>query len=137
MTASHSVYVNNAIKARYTGRTDKPFWGYRINEVKPAPGDIIQKNWPEHHYSFSYAENHSDYNSHADIVVEVTPDVVRVLGGNVGDTVAFGIDVQEYELDKDGFIKPNQHIIAILKNRADALNLTSDIVKVSEHTHFK
>ncbi|WP_318370768.1 DUF2272 domain-containing protein [Enterobacter sp.] len=135
--ASHSVYVNNAIKARYTGRTDKPFWGYRINEVKPAPGDIIQKNWPEHHYSFSYAENHSDYNSHADIVVEVTPDVVRVLGGNVGDTVAFGIDVQEYELDKDGFIKPNQHIIAILKNRADALNLTSDIVKVSEHTHFK
>lgn len=135
--ASHSIYVNNAIKARYTGRLDKPFWGYRIDEVKPAPGDIIQKNWPTHNYSFSYAENHADYNSHADIVLEVTQDVVRVLGGNVGDTVAFGIDVQEYELDKDGFIKPGQRIISLLKNRADELNRDSDIVKVSEASYFK
>jgi hypothetical protein len=56
--------------------------------------------------------------SHSDIVVEVSPDVVRVVGGNVGDTVTYGGDLQEYELDVEGFLKPNQRIIAILKNRA-------------------
>jgi hypothetical protein len=36
----------------------------------------------------------------------------------VSDTVTFGSDLQEYELDAEGFIKPNQGIIALLKNRA-------------------
>ncbi|WP_052129419.1 DUF2272 domain-containing protein [Sphingomonas sp. 35-24ZXX] len=116
--SSHSVFVNNAIKARVTGRTDKPFWGYRITEEKPALGDIIQRNRAGHNYSFSYAENHADYESHSDIVVEVTPDAVRVLGGNVGNTVGFGTGLQEYHLAPDGYLKPDQNIIALLKNRA-------------------
>ena len=116
--ASHSVFVNNAIKARVTGRQDKPFWGYRITEQRPELGDIIQRNRGGNSFSYSYAENHTQYNSHSDIVVEVKPDIVRVLGGNVSDTVTFGGDLQEYELDADGFLKPNQRVIAILKNRA-------------------
>ena len=116
--ASHSVFVNNAIKARVTNRLDKPFWGYRITEKQPELGDIIQRNRAGGNFSYSYAENHSQYMSHSDIVVEVTPDVVRVIGGNVGDTVTYGGDLQEYDLDAEGFIKPNQRIIAILKNRA-------------------
>jgi hypothetical protein len=116
--ASHSVFVNNAIKARVTGRLDKPFWGYRITEEKPGLGDIIQRNRGSGNYSYSYAENHSQYSSHSDIVIEVTPDVVRVVGGNIGDTVTMGGDLQEYHLDADGFIKPGQQVIALLKNRA-------------------
>jgi len=115
--SGHSVFVHNAIKARITGRTDKPFWGYRINEEKPALGDIIQRN-RKGKYSFSYAENHLEYPSHSDIVVEVTPDVVRVIGGNVGDTVALGTSPQEYDLDANGFIQAGQGVIALLKNRA-------------------
>jgi hypothetical protein len=118
--SSHSVFVNNAIKAQITGRTDKPFWGYRITEQRPALGDIIQRNRAGNNFSFSYAENHADYASHSDIVVEVTPDVVRVVGGNVQDTVSLGRDIQEYELDGGGFLKPGQRIIALLKNRAGA-----------------
>lgn len=118
--SSHSVFVNNAIKAQITSRTDKPFWGYRITEQRPALGDIIQRNRAGNNFSFSYAENHADYSSHSDIVVEVTPDVVRMVGGNVQDTVSFGREVQEYELDGDGFIKPGQGVIALLKNRAGA-----------------
>lgn len=114
----HSVFVNNAIKARVTGRTDKPFWGYRITEKKPGLGDIIQRNRGNGNYSFSHAENHASYASHSDIVVEITPDVVRVMGGNVSDTVSMAGDIQEYELDADGFIKPGQRVIALLKNRA-------------------
>jgi len=116
--ASHSVFVNNAIKARVTNRLDKPYWGYRITEKQPELGDIIQRNRAGNNFSYSYAENHSEYKSHSDIVVEVTPDVVRVVGGNVNDSVTFGSDLQEYELDAEGFIKPNQGIIALLKNRA-------------------
>lgn len=116
--ASHSVFVNNAIKARITNRRDKPFWGYRITEEKPALGDIIQRNRGTGSYSYSYAENHAEYSSHSDIVVEVTPDVVRVMGGNVGDTVTISGNIQEYELDAEGFIKPDQNVIALLKNRA-------------------
>lgn len=116
--ASHSVFVNNAIKARVTNRLDKPFWGYRITEKKPELGDIIQRNRGGGSFSFSFAENHSQYISHSDIVVQVTPDVVRVIGGNVSDTVTFGGDLQEYDLDASGFIKPGQKVIALLKNRA-------------------
>ncbi|MCM2396050.1 DUF2272 domain-containing protein [Rhizobium sp. S95] len=116
--ASHSVFVNNAIKARVTGRQDKPYWGFRITEEKPELGDIIQRNRSGRTFSYSYAENHAEYISHSDIVVEVTPDVVRVIGGNVGDTVSFGGEIQEYELDGNGFIKPGQKVIALLKNRA-------------------
>jgi hypothetical protein len=123
-SSSHSVFVNNAIKARVIGDTSKPFWGYRIAEEKPEIGDIIQRNRGQGDFSFSYAENHAQYESHSDIVVEVTPDVVRVMGGNVGDTVsmreftASGDNLQEYNLDQNGFIKPGQRVIAVLKNRA-------------------
>lgn len=116
--ASHSVFVNNAIKARVTNRLDKPFWGYRITEKPPALGDIIQRNRSGGTFTYSYAENHSEYISHSDIVVEVTPDMVRVVGGNVGNTVALGGEAQEYQLDARGFIEPGQNVIALLKNRA-------------------
>lgn len=117
-STQHSVFVNNAIKARVTSRAEKPFWGYRITEKKPELGDIIQRNRGNGNYSFSYAENHTSYSSHSDIVVEVTPDVVRVMGGNISDTVSMARDIQEYELDADGFVKPGQRVIGLLKNRA-------------------
>lgn len=116
--SAHSVFVNNAIKARITGRVDKPFWGYRITEERPDLGDIIQRNRGGGTFNFSYAENHLYYESHSDIVVELTPDVVRVIGGNVSDSVRLGGDVQEYTLGPDGYILPGQGVIAILKNRA-------------------
>ena len=114
--SAHSVFVHNAIKARMTNRTEKPFWGYRITEQAPALGDIIQRNRKDK-VSFSFAENHLHYPSHSDIVIEVTPDVVRVIGGNVGDTVALGASPQEYEVDAQGFLRAGQGVIALLKNR--------------------
>jgi hypothetical protein len=120
--ASHSVFVNNAIKARLTNRLDKPFWGYRITEKRPELGDIVQRNREGNSFTYSYAENHSQYNSHSDIVVEVTPHIIRVVGGNVSDTVTLGGDLEEYELDAEGFIKPDQRVIAILKNRAGLID---------------
>lgn len=121
--ASHSVFVNDAIQSRILGRTDRPFWGYRPSEAKPALGDIIARNRDGNDYSFDYAENHEYYLSHSDIVVEVTDRVVRVMGGNVRDTVSTStphapFDIQEYELATDGQLRSGQGLIALLKNRA-------------------
>ncbi|HEY8262518.1 MAG TPA: DUF2272 domain-containing protein [Methylosinus sp.] len=122
--ASHSAYSNDAIRAAILGRRDKPFWGFRPSAAKPEIGDIIHRNRDGGSVTFDYAENHSEFESHADIVVEVTPAVARVIGGNVGNTVSMrridqtGDDIQEYSLDANGYIAPGQSVIAILKNRA-------------------
>ena len=56
--------------------------------------------------------------------MEVRPDVIRVIGGNVGDTVSMksmtrsGDNLQDYALDANGHIKAGQGVIAVLKNRA-------------------
>lgn len=121
----HSEFSNDAINARILDRTDRPFWGYRISEMRPKIGDIIHRNRSGNNFSFDYAENHSRFASHSDVVVEVTSHVVRVMGGNVANTVSMerfnsvGDDIQEYELDNDGFIAPGQKVIAVLSNRSD------------------
>jgi len=122
--ASHSVFSHDAIQARVLNRTDRPFWGYRRTEKPPEIGDIVHRNRGNGNFSYDFAENHSQFKSHSDIVVEVTSHVARVIGGNVGDTVsmrrllASGDDIQEYRLDSAGFIDDGQRVIAILKNRA-------------------
>jgi len=40
-SASHSVYVHDAIKARHAQDASKPFWGYRLHEERPEVGDIV------------------------------------------------------------------------------------------------
>lgn len=120
----HSEFVHDAIQARVLGLSDRPFWGYRRTEQRPALGDIIQKNAKGGTIGYDYAETHSRYPSHSDVVVEVTAGVARVIGGNVGDTVSMrrvneqGDDIQEYELDAAGFLRAGQGVIALLKNRA-------------------
>lgn len=121
----HSEFVHDAIQARIMGQGDRPFWGYRRTEQRPALGDIVQKNAKGGTITFDFAESNARYSSHSDIVVEVTPGVARVIGGNVADTVALrhvnavsGDDIQEYLLDESGFIRDGQGVIAILKNRA-------------------
>jgi hypothetical protein len=120
----HSEFVHDAIQARLLNRLDRPFWGYRLTERKPALGDIIARNRAGNNFSYDHAERHADYISHSDVVVEIREQSIRVIGGNVGNTVsvsstnASGDNSQEYELDSNGFLKPGQKGIAVLKNRA-------------------
>jgi hypothetical protein len=117
---SHSVFSNDAIRARVMAEADKPFWGYRISEKKPEIGDIVHRNRLTGGtvYSYDYAETHAHFESHSDFVCEVRGKVARVIGGNTGHgegTVA----MHEYELDDHGFLAKDQKIIALLKNRSD------------------
>jgi hypothetical protein len=119
---SHSVFSNDAIRARVMEESNKPFWGYRIDEERPEIGDIVHRNRLTSGvvYSYDYAENHAHFESHSDIVCEVRGKVARAIGGNTGSgegTVA----ISEYELDDAGFLAKGQKIIALLKNRADEI----------------
>lgn len=121
--ASHSTFSHDAIQGKVLGRTDRPFWGYRRSDAKPELGDIIHRNRGSNNFTYDYTENHSSFESHSDAVVEVTSHVVRVIGGNVGDTVSMsevvgGDNLQEYNLDSQGFIADGQRVIAVLKNRS-------------------
>lgn len=118
---AHSVFAHDAIQARFQERRDSPFWGYRVTEQRPTLGNIVLRNRDRGRISFDYAERNSRYYSHSDIVVEATTEFVRVVGGNVNDSVSMSYGVsgratQEYQLDKNGFIKRDQGVIAILKN---------------------
>ena len=120
--ARHSAFVNDAIRARRINQVDKPFWGYRVSEARPDLGDIIQFDSTGQGYNFDYAENHAGYSSHSDIVVEVTPELVKVIGGNISNTVSYSSGTagsyRVFALTPEGLISSGQGVIALLKNRA-------------------
>lgn len=120
--ASHSVFSNDAIRAKVMREPKKPYWAYRIGEAKPEIGDIVHRNRSGGVYSYEYAENHTNFMSHSDIVCEVRGRVARVIGGNTGGgegTVA----MHEYVLDSEGYLTEGQKVIALLKNRADEVQI--------------
>lgn len=117
---AHSRYTNDAIRARVTEETGKPFWGYRPTEERPAIGDIIVRNRAGGSLTYDHAENHSGFKSHGDIVVEVRGRVARVIGGNTGGGEG-SVSLGDYDLDDNGYLRPGQRVIALLKNRSDAV----------------
>ncbi len=123
----HSVFVHDAIRARFLDLGDRPFWGYRPSERRPEIGDIVQRNLGPRRYSFDVAERNSDYASHSDIVVEVTSHVARAIGGDPGDEARDMDDtggvVREYALYDDGLLAAGQGVISLLKNRAGQVEI--------------
>ena len=113
--SAHSVFSNDAILARRSNDQCKPFWGYRLTEVRPQLGDIIVRNRLGNSFTFDYAENHSNFVSHSDLVVEVSDGAIKVLGGNVKNSVS----MSRYELNGSGFIDTSQDAFAILRNRIE------------------
>jgi hypothetical protein len=84
-STQHSVYISQAIRDRLSARSDAGFWGWRLNERKPAVGDLIC--WARQaavDYDHQFGGN---YAGHTDIVTEIHLDRIVVIGGNVGDSV--------------------------------------------------
>jgi hypothetical protein len=98
--AAHWRYLSPAKFNKENGELN-PFWGFRINEVRPEVGDIIVRSRSG---SGATYENFDGRETHGDIVVEVRANDVVVIGGNAGassDTVAR----RNYPLDTSGFIQ--------------------------------
>ncbi|NJM97347.1 MAG: DUF2272 domain-containing protein [Phormidesmis sp. RL_2_1] len=82
-SASHSVYIRDAIKKRKQNDPSAAFKGYRPQEVAPQVGDLVC-------YARAANVNYdttSSYPSHCDIVVAKRSGKIDVIGGNVSDSV--------------------------------------------------
>lgn len=116
---SHSKFVHHAIQARVEKDSTVPFWGFRLNEMRPQMGDIVARDNPDHGpiVTFDVASQHDDYRSHTDIVVHIGSDRQRLLaiGGNVGHSVSIAV----YDLAPGDFLSDTRHTFALLHNRTD------------------
>ena len=82
--ASHSVYIN-AAKANRIAENANPFKAYRPSEVAPRVGDLICRSRAGS--KATYDTIHPGMKTHCDIVVDVKPGTLTVVGGNVDNSV--------------------------------------------------
>jgi Uncharacterized protein conserved in bacteria (DUF2272) len=116
-STQHSVYINQAIRD-HQNNNNVGFWGWRLNEYKPAVGDLVC--WArEAGVDFDHQKG-GNYAGHCDIVVEVDADEMFVIGGNVGDSVTR----RPLSLD-NGFLTARklggETLFAIMENRVPLL----------------
>lgn len=87
--AGHHTYIRWAINNTKQSKPNKTYYGRKLAEYKPKPGDLIAQ-WrspaPTPKPSF---DNQPDgfYPSHCDIVVAVSATVIETVGGNVSNRV--------------------------------------------------
>ncbi len=101
-SSRHSAYISQAIRDRSMKREDAGYWCERLNEWKPAVGDIVC--WAREAGIDYDHQNGGEYKSHCDIVIEVAGGRVWVIGGNIGNSVT----KRPLALTSDGFLSPNQ-----------------------------
>jgi len=85
----HHSYIRAAVEAKAKDDTTAFYWGYRIHEIAPQPGDIVgcARGGVPYAAAQNYYDKTAGYESHADIVVATRPGEVDVIGGNVSDSV--------------------------------------------------
>lgn len=88
----HSEYIRDAVAARKSGDTSATFWGFRTSEAAPAVGDLVgyarkQNGTVTMAEAQTFFDKTDSYFSHTDLVVEVRPGEIDVIGGNVSDSV--------------------------------------------------
>jgi hypothetical protein len=120
-STQHSVYISQAIRDHMKGN-DVGFWGWRLNEHRPAVGDLVC--WArEAGVDFDHQKS-GNYAGHCDIVVEVNADEIFVIGGNVGDAVT-----RRPLALHGGFLTVRElggeTLFAIMQNRVPALGVVA------------
>ncbi|SFR29846.1 hypothetical protein SAMN04488564_12235 [Lentzea waywayandensis] len=86
-SAAHQTYVRAARENRLRADTANPFWAYRAIEVQPAVGDLVCAARQNSGATYDNIGDNQRRATHCDVVVEVRPGRIRVIGGNVGQTV--------------------------------------------------
>ena len=72
---------------RLTRNTANPFWAFRATEVAPRVGDLVCAARMRSGATYDNIGDPQTRPTHCDVVVEVRPGRIRVIGGNVGQTV--------------------------------------------------
>lgn len=115
ISGSHQSYIRWSINNTKSQKIGKSFYGRRVNEYLPKPGDLIaqwrkeKRSDPDPNISF---DNQPDqfYISHCDIVISVTSTSVTTIGGNVGNKVK---DIK-FEV-RGGLLVPKKEFICIME----------------------
>lgn len=86
-SAAHQHYIRAARRNRLSGNTANPFWAFRATEIAPKAGDLVCAARSGSGATYDNIGDAPRRATHCDIVVEVRPGRIRVIGGNVGQTV--------------------------------------------------
>ena len=104
----HATYIRNSIIARKNGDKHFAYWGYRLSERAPKVGDLVGYA-RQGGITFDYQP--LTYSSHTDLVVEVRPHEIDVIGGNVKDSVSLKTLATD---DKGRIIDKNQRWFVVM-----------------------
>ncbi|MBZ9603314.1 DUF2272 domain-containing protein [Phyllobacterium chamaecytisi] len=114
----HAVFIYQAIRDRLSSREAAGYWGWRLNEQKPAVGDIVC--WGREPGIDYDNQQQGNYHGHSDIVVSVEADKVWIIGGNVGNSVT----KRPLPLRPDGYLFPivvnGENLFALMQCRIDS-----------------
>jgi hypothetical protein len=84
---AHQSYVRAARRNRLEGRTGNPFWAYRVEEIAPRVGDLVCAARSGSGATYDNIGDGQIRATHCDVVTEVEPGRIRVIGGNVDQSV--------------------------------------------------
>ena len=111
-SAAHSYYIAWAKQNRLSNNSS-PFKAYRLNEAKPRPGDLVCKSRAGS--GATYDTIKPGMKTHCDIVIQVHPDHLVTIGGNVKQSV----HATQVKLDANGYVNQAGYFAVI---RVDALS---------------
>jgi uncharacterized protein DUF2272/tail lysozyme len=82
--SNHQAYIRAARRNKLTGDTRSPFWAYRATEIAPRVGDLVCAVRAGSGATYDNIGDAKARGTHCDIVVDVRPGRIRVIGGNTG-----------------------------------------------------
>jgi hypothetical protein len=86
-SAAHQTYIRASRQNRLSRNTANPFWAFRATEVAPGVGDLVCGARMSSGANYDNIGDAQYRATHCDVVVETQPGRVRVIGGNVSQTV--------------------------------------------------
>jgi hypothetical protein len=86
-SAAHQTYIRAARRNRLRGDSSSRFWAFRASEVAPRVGDLVCAARMNSGATYDNIGDPTSRATHCDVVTEVRPGRIRVIGGNVCQTV--------------------------------------------------
>ena len=105
---AHASYIRDSILAKKEGRTDAAYIGHRSSDRAPQVGDLIGR---ARQGGVNYDNQPTSYKSHTDLVVEVGPGFVKMIGGNVADSVT----LTTLGTDSKGFLNNQSRYFVVME----------------------
>jgi hypothetical protein len=85
-SAAHQHYIAAAKHNRLDTNVNNPFWAFPLQEVPPEVGDLVCTGRRSSGASYENIDD-GQRACHVDIVTAIDGDVLKVIGGNVGEAV--------------------------------------------------